>query len=306
MGKIRIKTLGDEAAEAEQKTEQAKRKAQKLSEAKSAFGGKKEEKMTKKTHLSGMGGGQRISVVGPTEEELAKLSSQIESPQPSQSSQSRTLPEASSQKPAAAKPKKSKFAKAKKRSANYSAKAMEVDKNKTYSIPQALEILRKVKMAKFDETVELHINTTEAGISGRVRLPHGTGKELRIAIANDDILAEVESGKINFDVLIAEPSAMPKLARVAKVLGPRGLMPNPKNGTISDNPEDAMKKFQGGQISFKTESKVPLMHLTVGKISFGEDKLSDNIRAIIEAIKKDRIRKVTLKSTMSPGIKIAF
>ena len=98
---------------------------------------------------------------------------------------------------------------------------------------------------------------------------------------------------------------MPKLAHVAKFLGPRGLMPNPKNGTISDKPEEAMKKFQGGQISFKTESKVPLMHLSVGKMSFGDDKLSDNIKTIIGAIKKDRITKITLKSTMSPGIKLS-
>ncbi|MBI4098356.1 MAG: 50S ribosomal protein L1 [Candidatus Levybacteria bacterium] len=304
MGKIRIKTIGDEAAEAEQKTEQAKRKAQKFSEAKSAFGGKKEAKMAKKTHLPGMEGGQRISVVGPTEEELAKLSSQTESPQPPQSSQSRTLPEASSQKPAAAKPRKSKFKKARSRSSNYTAKVMEVDKNKTYSLAQALELLKKVNLAKFDETVELHINTKEPGINGRVVLPHGTGKELRIAIANDEILAEVEKGKINFDVLIAAPSMMPKLARVAKILGPKGLMPNPKNGTISENPQEAMKKFQGGQISFKTESKIPLMHLVVGKMSFGEEKLSENIIALISAIKKDRITKVTLKSTMSPSIKL--
>ncbi|MBI4160327.1 MAG: 50S ribosomal protein L1 [Candidatus Yanofskybacteria bacterium] len=189
---------------------------------------------------------------------------------------------------------------------------MEVDKNKTYSIADGLELLRKVKMAKFDETVELHINTTEAGINGTVKLPHGTGKEVRIAVANDELIEQIEKGlpagrqgKINFDVLIAEPGMMPKLARVAKILGPRGLMPNPKNGTISDNPEEALKKFQGGQINFKTESKTPLMHLTVGKTSYDDNQLAENIKTIITTIKRDRIRKVTLKSTMSPGIRLA-
>jgi len=182
---------------------------------------------------------------------------------------------------------------------------VEIDKNKVYSLPEALELLRKVKMTKFDETVELHINTTEAGINGQVKLPHGSGKEVRIAIASDELLSKIEAGKIDFDILIAEPAMMPKLARVAKVLGPKGLMPNPKNGTISENPEEAMKKFQGGQISFKTESKIPVMHLTVGKMSFGSDMLSENIKTIITAVKKDRITQVILKSTMSPAIKLA-
>jgi large subunit ribosomal protein L1 len=214
------------------------------------------------------------------------------------------LQEEASEKPAK-KTKKAKFIKkSNKRSANYTAKVMEIDKNKIYPLSEALELLRKVKSAKFDETVELHINTTEAGISGQVKLPHGTGKELRIAVADDAVLAEVEKGKINFDILIATPSSMPKLAKVARVLGPRGLMPNPKNGTISENPEEAMKKFQGGQISFKTENKLPLIHLSVGKTSFENKQLEENIKTLFTAIKRDRIKKVTLKSTMSPGIRI--
>jgi large subunit ribosomal protein L1 len=204
------------------------------------------------------------------------------------------------------KTKKEKFAKKKVRSANYTAKVIQIDKNKTYSLSEAIELLRKVKMAKFDETVELHINTIEAGISGTMTLPHGTGKETRVALATDEILAEVEKGKINFDILIATPAQMPKLAKVARVLGPRGLMPNPKNGTISDNPEEAIKKFQGGQMGFKTESKLPLIHLSVGKMSFEDKELSENIKTAIQAVKKDKIRNVTLKSTMSPGIKLQF
>lgn len=97
---------------------------------------------------------------------------------------------------------------------------------------------------------------------------------------------------------------MPKLGRVAKVLGPRGLMPNPKNGTISEKPEEVAKKYEGGQINFKTEAKSPIMHLTVGKMSFGKEKLTQNVESLISAIKKSNIINATLKSTMSPGIKL--
>ena len=97
---------------------------------------------------------------------------------------------------------------------------------------------------------------------------------------------------------------MAKLAKVAKVLGPKGLMPNPKNGTITEKPEEVAKKYEGGQVNFKTEAKSPLMHLTVGKMSFGKEKLTQNIESLISAVKKANIRNATLKSTMSPGIKI--
>ncbi|MEK9178586.1 MAG: 50S ribosomal protein L1, partial [Patescibacteria group bacterium] len=155
----------------------------------------------------------------------------------------------------------------------------------------------------FDETVELHINTIDGSVSGRMMLPHGTGKKARVAIASDELIEQLEKGTIDFDVLIAHPSMMPKLAKVAKFLGPRGLMPNPKSGTITDKPEEAMKKFEEGQINFKTE-KSPIVHLSVGKLSFGPDKLSENIEAAIEAINKAKIRNAILKSTMSPGIKL--
>lgn len=289
MGKIRIKTLGDEVLEAKQKKETKK---------------KKEAKMAQKAHLPGMEGGQRIAVVGPTEEELEKLAIAEGVEKSTEAQKGISVGSVDKSVNSVSARKKSKFAKTKKRSANYTAKVIEIDKNKSYPLNEALELLRKIKLAKFDETVELHINTTEAGISGQVKLPHGTGKEMRVAIATDELIEQIEKGKIIFDVLIAAPSMMPRLARVAKVLGPRGLMPNPKNGTISDNPEESMKKFQGGQINFKTESKTPLMHLTVGKTSFEDNQLAENINTIITAVKKNRIRKVVLKSTMSPAIKL--
>lgn len=283
MGKIRVKTLGDEEQEAKDKADAERKRAARLASAERSDGGQ-EKKAREDSEQS-----------NETEDQPQTSAPEAQSP--------------SSEIEAKAKPrkdKKAKFAKkANNRSANYKSKAMEVDKTRTYPLSEALELLKKINLAKFDETVELHINTVEAGINGTVKLPHGTGKELRIAVVNDEVLAEVESGKINFDILIAEPSSMPKLARVAKVLGPRGLMPNPKNGTISDNPQEAMKKFQGGQISFKTESKIPIIHVSVGKMSFGDEKLTENIQAFIGAVKKSRISKVVLKSTMSPAIKLA-
>lgn len=272
MGKIRVTTIGDEEQELKAKEERDRKRA---------------EKKAREASEDNAGQSAKSGPGTP-----AETSEQTESA-PSEEV-----------KEAPKKTKKEKFAKKKVRSANYTAKVMSIDKNKLYTLAEAIELLRKVKTPKFDETVELHINTTEAGISGTMTLPHGSGKETRIAIATDEVLADVEKGKINFDILIATPSQMPKLAKVARVLGPRGLMPNPKNGTISENPEEAMKKFQGGQMSFKTESKNPLIHLSVGKTSFEDSQLSENIKTVISAVKKDRIRKATLKSTMSPGIKL--
>lgn len=201
------------------------------------------------------------------------------------------------------KTKKEKFQKAP-HSSIYNDLSSSLDREKIYSLTEALELLGKMQRGKFDETVELHINTVTTGVSGNVTLPHGTGKKTRVVVADDNLIAEVEKGTINFDILVATPDMMPKLAKVAKVLGPRGLMPNPKNGTITQNPEEVIKKYEGGQINFKTETKNPLLHLTVGKMSFGNEKLTQNIETMISAVKKENIVNIILKSTMSPGIKI--
>jgi len=288
MGKIRVKTIG--APEIE---EEEKRRAKK----------KKEEKKLAKA--PGMKGGERVVSVGPSEEELARLSdvgSQLsEERQP-------VVGQSVTDKQRTGKPqtenRKRKTDNRRSRGKKYQSVMTQIDRNRTYALPDALALLRKVKLAKFDETVELHINTTEAGINGTVKLPHGTGKELKIAVASNELLQEIEKGKVNFDVLIASPDMMPSLAKVARILGPRGLMPNPKNGTISQDPESALKKFQGGQINFKTESKIPVIHLSVGKTSFEDEKLSENIKTVLSAIRKDRIRNITLKNTMSPGIRL--
>ena len=271
MGKIRGKTIGEEAEEPKKKV--------------------KKEKGSEKTHLPGMGGGERVVMVGPTEEELEKLEEK-------KSQESTEKGEEQSKK-------SKKASKKKERSKKYTAKIVTLDKNKQYSLKEALGILSKFEKAGFDETVELHINTLDGSVSGRMSLPHGSGKKTRVAIATDDLILDIERGKIDFDVLVATPQMMPKLAKVAKVLGPRGLMPNPKAGTITEKPEEVVKKFEAGQINFKTE-KAPIVHLSVGKLSFGPAKLSENIETAIDAINKSKIRNVTLKSTMSPGIKIVI
>jgi len=270
MGKIRVKTFGDEELEQQQKQEEQKRK---------------EAKKTAKA--PGMKGGERVVSVGPSEEELAAVEIAPATQEPKEEKKQKKVKEQKA------------F-----HSEKYGKLLEEVDRNKTYGLKEALELLEKLQRKSFDETVELHVNTLTTGVSGQITLHHGTGKVTRVAIADDKLIAEVEKGVINFDVLVAEPTMMAKLAKVAKILGPRGLMPNPKNGTITPKPEEVAKKYAGGQMNFKTEAKAPIIHLTVGKISFGPEKLAENIEALIAAIKKSNIVNVTLKSTMSPGLKI--
>lgn len=272
MGKVKVRTLGDESLENKEKN----KSKQKANEKKLVKGGK---------------GGERIVSVGPSEEEIAKM----ELPKETEETQETKV-----------KTKAKKFKKEKKapHSKSYDNALRNLDRSKKYALSEGLSMLEKLKRSKFDETVELHINTTETGVSGIITLPHGTGKVIRVAIADDEILAKVAAGKIEFDILLASPLMMPKLARVAKILGPKGLMPNPKNATLVKDPQKAAENFKKGQMNFKTELKAPIMHLVVGKMSFGAKKLSENIETLIEAIKKEKIRNVTLKSTMSPGIKI--
>lgn len=179
-----------------------------------------------------------------------------------------------------------------------------VDSTKKYSLEEAIALLKKMKYTSFDESVELHMNVEKTGLRGEVELPHATGKTVRVAIVNDAVLNELESGKMNFDILITHPSFMPKLAKYAKVLGPKGLMPNPKAGTISPTPEEVAKKFLKGTLRWKTEPKFPLIHQMVGKLSYDDAKLVENLKAFIEAVGKMHIFQAYLSSTMTPGIRI--
>lgn len=273
MGKIRVKTLGDEVLEKEERKDQKKRKEAKQTVAKTSQSEEYKEE----------------------EEEVEKKP---------QETASEEVNVEETEEPAKKEKKEFKNDKKAYHSQKYQTIVSLVDKTKSYSLNEALETLEKLQRKSFDETVELHINTASLGLSGNVVLPNGTGKKTRVAVANEALIAEIEKGIINFDILVSTPDLMPKLARVAKVLGPRGLMPNPKNGTITEKPEEVAKKYEGGQVNFKTEAKSPIIHLSIGKMSFGKEKLTQNVETLVQAIKKQNIVNATIKSTMSPGLKI--
>jgi large subunit ribosomal protein L1 len=304
MGKIRIKTF-EESPE-----EEAKLKAKKEAKKAEKMALKNAAKKDEETPVT-----EAVEVVVTPEEIIETPNETVVTPEETVSTEviarsvsDEAISETETKNPPSLKLRKGKekFVKVKEVGKRHKENLSIVSKNQTYSIEQALEALKKFKKSKFDETVELHINTKEKGVSGQVTLPHGTGKTLVIKIADDTIIAEVAKGKINFDILVATPSMMPQLARVAKVLGPRGLMPNPKNGTITDKPEEAVKKLSAGQISYKTEAISPIIHVSVGKISFEDKKLKENIATLLSSVGAAKISSVTLKSTMSPAIRLEY
>ena len=202
---------------------------------------------------------------------------------------------------------KKKKVKAHIRGANYKKAKKEVEKTSNHqllTLEEAIKLLKKIKYTKFDESVELHINTHKENIKGEVELPHSTGKKIRVKIVDSKVLEEIEKGKLDFDILITHPQYMPMLAKHAKVLGPKGLMPNPKAGTISDKPEEIAKKFLKGSLRWKTEAKAPLIHQMIGKISFEDKTLAENASALLVSIGKSQIQSAFIKTTMSPSIKI--
>lgn len=273
MGKIRIKQIGIPKLEEVQK-ERAKRR--------------REAKKLKKVRAPGLKGGERVVAVGPTEEELEKIEKKKE--------------EKKKEKP---KEKAARLIKKRThRSKRYQQAAKLVDKEKTYPIGEAITLLRKASLSRFNGTVEAHLNTKEKGLSGEVALPHGTGKKLKVAIADEKILSRLEKGKLDFDVLLATPEMMPKLAKLGKLLGPRGLMPNPKAGTVTEDPEKKAKELSKGKIHFKTEKDAPIIHLIFGKMDFKDDQLIENFKALITSIGPTNIKKAVIKSTISPGIKV--
>ncbi len=274
MGKVKTRFLGMEEIEKKQK------KAQ------------KEKAQEKKTKAPGKHkGGEQVKVVEADQEALAKMKKAV------------ALAE---QTPEAAKieNKKSKKAKARVRGKNYQKAKKTASKDEKYQIDKAIDLLKKIKFAKFDESVELHLNVLKEGLRGEVQLPHSVGKSVRIKIVDDKLLDQIEQGKIDFDILVTHPSYMPKLAKLAKILGPKGLMPNPKTGTISDKPEDVVSKFAKGAVRWKSEPKAPLIHLMVGKISFDQKKLMENIEAMLKSVGKQNLKSIYIKTTMSPSLQI--
>lgn len=190
------------------------------------------------------------------------------------------------------------------RGKKYTDVAKKVDANKIYSLAEAIKLLKKLTYAKFDESVELHINLDEQGLRGDVDLPHSIGKTVRVTIVDEKVIEAIEKGIIEFDVLISHPSYMPKLVKFAKMLGPRGLMPNPKTGTVSTNPEETKNKFTKGVIRWKSEPKFPLLHQLLGKISYKEEDIAENVTLFLRSVGSSHIKKAYLKTTMSPSLKI--
>ncbi len=189
------------------------------------------------------------------------------------------------------------------RSKKYVSKNSQVDKTIKYELNKAVEMVKKLSYTKFDGTVEAHLIVKEAGISANVSFPHSTGKSVRAVIFSESLIEELTNGVINFDVLIATAADMPKLTKFAKLLGPKGLMPNPKSGTLTSNPEGKKKELEAGKVSLKTEKKAPLMHVGVGKVSMETAKLAENVQALLDAL-QGKVVKLTLSATMSPSVKV--
>jgi len=203
------------------------------------------------------------------------------------------------------------------------------------ALDQAVKMIKERAKAKFDETIEIAMNLnidprkSDQTLRGVVNLPHGTGKTMRVAVfakgdkaaaaqaagadlvGAEDLAEKIQAGTIDFDRCIATPDMMAIVGRLGKVLGPRGLMPNPKLGTVTADVAEAVKAAKGGQVQFRAE-KAGLVHAGVGKASFGEQQLLENVKAFIGAINRAKpsgvkgsfIKKVSLSSTMGPGIKV--
>ena len=205
-------------------------------------------------------------------------------------------------KPEPAKPKAAK----KQHSHRYQAALKLVDKNKLYPLAEAVDLLSRLVSTRKLKTVELHVNALKMdGLRGEVKLPHSTGKTQTIEIFSDDTITKLNEGTVNFDVLIATPKDMAKLAKFARILGPRGLMPNPKSGTITDNPQKRADELsKGATLTYKSEPKFPIVHLNLGPASQDIQHLKDNLAAILKDIGIGKIKTAFLSSTHTPSIKL--
>lgn len=193
--------------------------------------------------------------------------------------------------------------KTKVRSKKYQEARKKVDRKRLYSLPEAIKLAQETSISKFNGSIEVHLVVKETGLKGGIKFPHPTGKQTKIAIANEALLKKIEQGKIDFDLLLATPAMMPKLTKYAKILGPKGLMPNPKAGTITDKPEETAKKM-AGKTQFKTEVKAPLIHLVIGQVNSKPQELEANFKILIETVGINKINKAIITSTMGPGIKV--
>lgn len=221
------------------------------------------------------------------------------------------------------------------RGKKYRKAAEAVEADKSYSLKEAVELAAKTSTTKFDGSVEIHVKLgvdprhADQNIRGTVALPHGTGKEVRVAVyapadqheaakkagadfvGEDELLQKLDKEDLDFDVLIATPQLMAKLGKYARLLGPKGLMPNPKSGTVTPKVADAVKQAKAGRVEFRVD-KQGIIHQAVGKVSFGSTKLYDNAKAVIDTIvaakpasvKGTYLQGISVASTMGPGVKV--
>lgn len=192
-----------------------------------------------------------------------------------------------------------------KRGHRYRAARAKVDRTKDYPLKEAITLVKGTSISRFPGSVELHLTTEKEGLSGEISFPHSTGQSVKIAIADDKTIERIKKNKLDFDVLLAAPAMMAKLAPLAKILGPKGLMPNPKHGTISENPKELAKEM-AGKVRFKTEKKAPLIHLKIGKVDQSEQELTENTQTALQSIGLGQIQKAVLTATMGPGIKVSL
>ena len=210
-----------------------------------------------------------------------------------------------------------------------------IDRNKVYPVMEALQLIKETATAKFDESVDVAVNLgidarkSDQLVRGSVVLPKGTGKTVRVAVfaqgANaeaakaagadvvgfDDLAADVKAGKMDFDVVIATPDAMRVVGQLGQILGPRGLMPNPKVGTVTPNVAEAVKNAKAGQVQYRTD-KGGIVHCTIGRASFAPDDLKVNLLALVEALNKAKpaaskgvyMKKLSVSSTMGVGVRV--
>jgi ribosomal protein L1 len=222
------------------------------------------------------------------------------------------------------------------RSKKYQEVVKQIDASKTYTVTEALDLATKTSTTKFDATVELHVRLgvdprqADQNLRDTIVLPAGTGKTVRVAVfgeddvvkeaktagadvaGNDDFLQQLDKGTIDFDVLIATPNVMARLSKYARVLGPKGLMPNPKSGTVTNDVAKAVSQAKAGKVEYRVDS-TGIVHLGIGKVSFGADKLAQNANVVIASIKTNKpaslkgnyVKSVTITTSMGPAIKVA-
>lgn len=190
------------------------------------------------------------------------------------------------------------------RGKKYLESKSKISKATLYKLEDAIKAVKESTYSKFDGTMELHLNVKKTGVNVQTTLPFSTGKQKKIEIATEATLASLKEGKINFDLLLATAEMMPKLAMFARLLGPKGLMPNPKNGTVIKSEKDA-EKFKGNLITLKTEREAAIVHTSFGKVSQKNEELVKNAEAILTAIGGAKtIVRAYMKSTMSPSVKV--